>query len=70
MDEERRSGAMRGLGCEAIVVLWIAIRSWKTLRTYGMCRSECRLWLVTYRGAFVIVVLVLDSEMCKEAAAA
>jgi hypothetical protein len=44
---------MRGLGCEAIAVLWIAILSWRTSRTYGMCRSECRVWFVTYRGAFV-----------------
>jgi hypothetical protein len=44
---------MRGLGREAIVVRWVANRSWKTLRTYGVCRSECRLWLAMYHGAFV-----------------
>jgi len=49
-----------GLGCEAIVVRWLAIRSWKTSRTYGMCRSECKVWLVTYHGAFVIVLRSLD----------
>jgi hypothetical protein len=53
-----RSGAMRGLGCEAILVRWVAILSWRTSRTYGMCRSECRVWFVTYHGAFVNVLRV------------
>jgi hypothetical protein len=36
------SGSMRGLGCEARAVQWVAVRSRKTVRTYGMCRSKWR----------------------------
>jgi hypothetical protein len=30
------------------------VSSWKTVLTGGMRRSVCRVWLVTYHGAFVI----------------
>jgi hypothetical protein len=30
------------------------VSSWKTVLTGGMRRSVCRVWFVTYRGAFVI----------------
>jgi hypothetical protein len=55
---------MSGLVCEAVVKRWVAIRSWKTSRTCEMCRSECTLWLVTYHGAFVIVLRSLDWYRC------
>ena len=34
------SGAMRGFGCESRAVGWVAVRSRKTVWTYGMCRWE------------------------------
>jgi hypothetical protein len=52
--------SMSGLGFEARVKRWAAIRSWKTVRTCGMRRSEWRVWLETYHGALVMFVRSLD----------
>ena len=54
------SGSMRGFGCESRAVRWVAIRSRKTVWTYGMCSSEWRVWLETYHGALVIDLRSLD----------
>jgi hypothetical protein len=54
------SGSMRGFGCESRAVRWVAVRSWKTVRTSGTCRSEWRVWLETYHGALVIVLRSMD----------
>ena len=48
------SGSIRGFGCESKAVRWVTVRSRKTVWTYGMCRSEWRIWLETYYGAMVI----------------
>ena len=45
------SGSVRGFGCESRAVRWVAVRSMKTVWTCGVCRSEWRVWLETYRGA-------------------
>jgi hypothetical protein len=54
------SGSMRGFGCESRFVWWVTVRSQNTVLTCGMCRSEWRVWLETYRGALVIVLRSLD----------
>ena len=54
------SGSMRGFGCESRAVRWVAVRSRKTVRTCGMCRSEWRVWLETFHGAWVIDLRSLD----------
>ena len=57
---ECTSGSMRGFGCESRAMRWVAVRSRKTVWTYGMCRSEWRVWLETYHGALVIDLRSLD----------
>jgi hypothetical protein len=42
--------AIRGFGCDFSIVCWVSMSSWKTVRTGGMRRSVCRVWLVTYHG--------------------
>ena len=54
------SGSMRGFGCESRTMRWVAVCSLKTVWTYGMCRSEWRVWLETYHGALVIDLRSLD----------
>ena len=54
------SGSMRGFVCESRAVRWVAVRSRKTMRTFGMCRSEWRVWLETCHGALVIDLRSLD----------
>ena len=58
------AGSIRGLGWEASVVRCLLIRSWMTVRTYGMCRSVWSVWLVTYQGALVMVRRSLDWYLC------
>jgi len=41
-------------------VRWVAVRSRKTVRTCGMCRSEWRVRFETYHGALVIDLRSLD----------
>ena len=48
-----------GLG-ESRAVRWVAVRSRKTVRTCGLCRSEWRVWLETYHGALVTDLRSLD----------
>ena len=58
------SDSIRGLGWEGSVARCLLVRSWMTVRTYGMCRSVWSVWLVTYRGALVMVRRSLDWYLC------
>jgi hypothetical protein len=49
-----RSVAISGFGCDFSAVWWVSVSSWKTVLTGGILRSVCRVWFVTYHGAFVI----------------
>ena len=53
-------GSKSGFGCESKTLRWAAVRSLKTVRTYGMWRSEWRVWFETYHGAFVMDLRSLD----------
>jgi hypothetical protein len=44
---------------EAGVLGCLLIRSWMTVRTYGICRSEWNVWLVTYQGTLAIGISAL-----------
>jgi hypothetical protein len=57
-------GSIRGLGWEASVVRCLLIRSWMTVRTYRICRSEWSVWLVTYQGPLAMVRRSLGWYLC------
>ena len=57
-------GPIGGLGWEASVMRCLLIRSWMTVRTCGICRSEWSALLVKYQGALVMVRRGLDWYLC------
>jgi hypothetical protein len=57
-------------GCN-MGLLWFPTLSWWFILFWGMTsfmngtfRSSCRVWLVTYQGAFIIIRIILDWLRC------
>jgi hypothetical protein len=58
------SGCKMGLQWFPSLSWWFILFSWITSLMIGTFRSSCRVWLVTYQGAFVIIRSILDSLFC------
>jgi hypothetical protein len=43
---------------------WFILLSWMTSLMNGTFRTSCKVWLVTYRGAFMIIRSILDWLRC------
>jgi hypothetical protein len=57
-------GSTRGLGWDTSVVRCLGMRSWKTVRTNGICRSVWNIWFVTYQSALVMFRRIFDWYLC------
>jgi hypothetical protein len=58
------SGCNMGLLWFPSLSWWFILFSWMTSFMNGTFRSSCRVWLVTYQGAFVVIRNILDWLHC------
>jgi len=57
-------GCNSGLGWASGLYWGLLILSWMTSLTWGMLKSVRGVWFVTYRGAFVMAMRILDWDLC------
>jgi hypothetical protein len=58
------SGSNSGLGWASRLLWCLLILSWTTLLKWGTMKSVYKVWFITYRGAFAVVLRILDWDLC------